>query len=72
MKSTLTIMGLLLLGACSLFQKEEDVVDNKPLPNCVQQVEPKNPAIPCKIGDWFVEGDAKCSSSKEACLKKKR
>lgn len=38
--------------------------------NCVQQVEPKNPAIPCKIGDWYAEGDAKCSSSLERCLAK--
>lgn len=73
MKSVFTIGLIMSLGACSLLKKEEDKpVDNKPLPNCVQQVEPKNPAIPCKIGDWFAEGDAKCSSSQEACLKKKR
>jgi hypothetical protein len=71
MNKMFLLIGLLCLGACSLFEKKEDeVVDNKPLPNCVQQVEPKNPAIPCKIGDWFAEGHASCSSTKEKCLKK--
>jgi hypothetical protein len=67
----LLFLAPLIMSACSLFQKEEDKpVDNKPLPNCVQQVEPKNPAIPCKIGDWWAEGHTTCSSTKEKCLKK--
>ena len=72
MNRILSIGLVFSLGACSLFQKEKDVVEvpNKPLPNCVQQVEPKNPAIPCKIGDWWAEGHTKCSSTKENCLKK--
>lgn len=37
----------------------------------LQQVEPKNPEIPCKVGDWFQAGDAKCSSSKLICEKKR-
>jgi hypothetical protein len=62
---------ILALGACSLFQKEEDKpVDNKPLRDCVQQKEPKDPSIPCKIGDWYFPGDAKCSSTQEKCQRK--
>ena len=66
----LFLMSLFGLGACSLFEKKEETAPNKPLPACVQQVEPKNPEIPCKIGDWWAPGHTKCSSSKEACLKK--
>lgn len=70
----LLLIGLLALGACSLLEKKEDAVvtppSNKPVRNCVQQVEPKNPAIPCKTNDWYAEGDAKCSSTKEKCLAK--
>ncbi len=55
--------------------KEETPVEILPIRNCVQQpldesIE-KNPEIKCKRGDWQQIGDPKCSSSKEACLKKK-
>jgi len=54
-----------------MFDKTPEVTIPTPVRNCVQQVEPKNPAIPCKIGDWFAEGDLKCSSTEAICLKKK-
>jgi hypothetical protein len=54
-----------------MFDKTPEVTIPTPVRNCVQQVEPKNPAIPCKIGDWFAEGDAKCSSTEAICLKKR-
>ena len=65
------ILTLLLIPACSMFDKTPEVTIPTPVRNCVQQVEPKNPAIPCKIGDWFAEGDAKCSSTEAICLKKR-
>ena len=65
----------LSLSACSMFQEKETPVEILPIRNCVQQpldeLIPKNPEIKCKRGDWQQIGDPKCSSSKEACLKKK-
>jgi hypothetical protein len=69
MKNLFLLIAILSLGACSWFSKKEEV-PNKPLPACVQQVEPRNPEIPCKIGDWWAPGHTKCSTSKELCEKK--
>jgi len=66
----------LSLSACSMLgEKEPDVSIPTPVRNCVQQPLdesiPKIPELKCKRGDWQQIGDPKCSSTKEACLKKK-
>jgi len=66
------IISTLTLGACSSFQKDpEPPVEILPIRNCVQQKEPKDPAIPCKVGNWWSPGDPKCSSTEEICKKKR-
>lgn len=66
----LLLIGLFALGACSMFQKEEEAGEQKPVPNCVQQTMPKNPAIPCKVGDWYAPEHGLCSSSLAKCQSK--
>lgn len=72
MNKLLSIVTVFSMSACSLLPgKDEPVVaPNKPVKNCRQQTEPKDPSIPCKKNDWYAEGDVTCSSTKEKCLKK--
>lgn len=62
------------LSACTWFglkpDEEPQVGIPKPVPACVQQVEPKNPEIPCKVGDWFAPGHSSCSSTLAKCQAK--
>ncbi len=68
---TLIITLTVLLANCSMLEKEETPVEILPIRKCVQQTEPKNPEIKCKVGDWQQIGDPKCSSTEAICLKKR-
>jgi hypothetical protein len=72
---TLSVLAMMSLGACSMFDKTPEVTVPTPVRNCVQQpldeaIE-KNPQIKCKRGDWQQIGDPVCSSTEAICLKKK-
>jgi hypothetical protein len=62
------------LSSCSWLKEKLDGdkpdVPNKPVPACVQQTNPKNPGIPCKVGDWWAPEHGKCSATEAGCKAK--
>jgi hypothetical protein len=72
----LLITLTLSLSACGMFDKKPDApIDLPVVRNCKQQpldeALPKDPAIPCKRGDWYSPGDKTCSSTEAKCLAKR-